>query len=78
MQVILESLFAYPGSAPIGGGKKGEFWDCTNISRMSFFEKFFDFDKMRLAFESIFENLKNLFFCSRQFVEVYWVICRTR
>ena len=25
MQVILDSLFARPGSAPIGGGKKGEF-----------------------------------------------------
>ena len=36
MQVILDSLSARPGSAPIGGGKKGEFrhWtisltDCT-------------------------------------------------
>ena len=27
MQVILDSLFARPGSAPIGGGKKGEFRD---------------------------------------------------
>ena len=26
MQVILDSLFARPGSAVIGGGKKGEFW----------------------------------------------------
>ena len=25
MQVILDSLFARPGSAPMGGGKKGEF-----------------------------------------------------
>ena len=32
MQVILDSLFARPGSAPIGGGKKGEFRDWTNIS----------------------------------------------
>ena len=31
MQVILDSLFARPGSAPIGGGKKGEFRDWTNI-----------------------------------------------
>ena len=30
MQVILDSLFARPGSAPIGGGKKGEFRDWTN------------------------------------------------
>ena len=31
MQVILESLFARPGSAPIGGGKKGEFRDWTTV-----------------------------------------------
>ena len=29
MQVILDSLFTRPGSAPIGGGKKGEFRDWT-------------------------------------------------
>ena len=29
MQVILDSLFARPSSAPIGGGKKGEFRDWT-------------------------------------------------
>ena len=29
MQVILDSLFARPGPAPIGGGKKGEFRDWT-------------------------------------------------
>ena len=29
MQVILDSSFARPGSAPIGGGKKGEFRDWT-------------------------------------------------
>ena len=31
MQVILDSSFARPGSAPIWGGKKGEFRDWTNI-----------------------------------------------
>ena len=31
MQVILDSLFARPGSAPIGGGKKGEFRDWTSL-----------------------------------------------
>ena len=31
MQVILDSVFARPGSAAIGGGKKGEFRDWTNI-----------------------------------------------
>ena len=31
MQVILDSLFARPGSAPIWGGKKGEFRDWTTI-----------------------------------------------
>ena len=29
MQVILDSSFASPGSAPIWGGKKGEFRDWT-------------------------------------------------
>ena len=33
MQVILDSVFARPGSAPIGGGKKGEFRDWTNESQ---------------------------------------------
>ena len=32
MQVILDSLFARPGSAPIGGGKKGEFREWTKYS----------------------------------------------
>ena len=31
-QVILDSLFARPGSTPIGGGKKREFRDWTNLS----------------------------------------------
>ena len=31
MQVILDSLFARPGSAPIWGGKKGELRDWTNM-----------------------------------------------
>ena len=30
MQVSLDSLFARPSSAPILGGKKGEFRDWTN------------------------------------------------
>ena len=30
MQVILDSSFAHPGSAPIWGGKKGEFRDWTS------------------------------------------------
>ena len=33
MQVILDSSFARPGSAPIWGGKKGEFRDWTNPTR---------------------------------------------
>ena len=32
MQVILDSPFARPGSAPIGGGKKGEFRDWTKVT----------------------------------------------
>ena len=31
MQVILDSSFARPGSAPIWGGKKGEFRDWTTL-----------------------------------------------
>ena len=31
MQVILDSSFAHPGSAPIWGGKKGEFRDWTML-----------------------------------------------
>ena len=31
MQVILDSLFARPGLAPIWGGKKGEFRDWTRV-----------------------------------------------
>ena len=33
MQVILDSSFARPGSAPIWGGKKGEFRDWTKSWR---------------------------------------------
>ena len=36
MQVILDSSFARPGSAPIWGGKKGEFWDWTRYVAISF------------------------------------------
>ena len=35
MQVILDSPFARPGSAPIGGGKKGEFRDWTRRVRVA-------------------------------------------
>ena len=31
VQVILDSLFARPGSAPTWGGKKGEFRDWTTF-----------------------------------------------
>ena len=31
MQVIMESLFAHTASAPIGGGKKGEFRAWTSL-----------------------------------------------
>ena len=38
MQVILDSSFARPGSAPICGGKKGEFRDWTKeLSAFLFF-----------------------------------------
>ena len=32
VQVILDSSFARPGSAPIWGGKKGEFRDWTSVT----------------------------------------------
>ena len=35
MQVILDSSFARPGSAPIWGGKKGEFRDWTNFDQVT-------------------------------------------
>ena len=35
MQVILDSLFVSPSSAPIGGGKKGEFRDWTRVGGVS-------------------------------------------
>ena len=34
MQVILDSSFARPGSAPIWGGKKGEFRDWTKYLKV--------------------------------------------
>ena len=36
MQVILDSSFARPGSAPVRGGKKGEFRDWTRRYMTSF------------------------------------------
>ena len=36
MQVILDSSFARPGSAPIWGGKKGEFRDWTTLWAASY------------------------------------------
>ena len=39
MQVILDSSFARPGSAPIWGGKKGEFRDWTNRNLAFYCEK---------------------------------------
>ena len=36
MQVILDSSFPRPGSAPIWGGKKGEFRDWTRMAKERF------------------------------------------
>ena len=36
MQVILDSSFARPGSAPLWGGRKGEFRDWTNVFATTF------------------------------------------
>ena len=40
MQVILDSSFARPGSAPIMGGKKGEFRDWTTFQSNGFLHAF--------------------------------------
>ena len=40
MQVILDSSFALPGSAPTWGGKKGEFRDWTRKGYNSSFRRF--------------------------------------
>ena len=40
MQVILDSSFARPGSAPIRGGKKGEFRDWTRIYVLGLIDMF--------------------------------------
>ena len=37
MQVILDSSFVRPGSAPIRGGKKGEFRNWTNVGLAAMF-----------------------------------------
>ena len=47
MQVILESLFARPGSAPIGAGRKESFGTAIIFRAMSFSKNCFDLDKMR-------------------------------
>ena len=39
MQVILDSSFARPGSAPIGGGQKGEFRDWTRLKHAHSFDR---------------------------------------
>ena len=39
MQVILDSSFARPGSAPIWGGKKGKFRDWTSFFHVLYFDK---------------------------------------
>ena len=47
MQVILESLFARPGSAPIGAGRKESFGTAIIFRAMNFSKNCFDLDKMR-------------------------------
>ena len=38
MQVILDSLFTPTGSAPLGSGKIGEFWDWTRCLEFGFLD----------------------------------------
>ena len=45
MQVILDSSFARPGSAPMWRGKKGEFRDWTRLSCV-LFEFFYSFEPL--------------------------------
>ena len=60
MQVILDSPFAQPGSAPIGGGKKGEFRDWTSRSFVrSFFLSF-----GRWFVRSLVDSFAHSFVCS--------------
>ena len=40
MQVILDSLFARSGSAPIWGGRKGEFRDWTKLGHIQLCDVF--------------------------------------
>ena len=50
MQVILDSSFVRPGSAPIWGGKKGEFRDWTKRPDViHFFENFEVFKLLYLS-----------------------------
>ena len=48
MQVILDSLFARPGSAPIRGGKKGEFRDWTTFYLTYSSHKLIDYNMYKL------------------------------
>ena len=54
MQVILDSSFARPGSAPIWGGKKGEFRDWTR----EYLERYYVFAKTIHQDEPLFFNVK--------------------
>ena len=55
MQVILDSSFARPGSAPIMDGKKGEFRDWTSSTEVLAFQTFKPvfcrYNKLRLRVE---------------------------
>ena len=76
IQVILDSLFARPGSAPIGGGKKGEFkyWTKVPLDRMRidairyessrpfkfFFQQLHWFLQLRSCFNKRFEKERSI------------------
>ena len=53
MQVILDSSFARPGSAPIWGGKKGEFRDWTKKT----YDYLLIIKTLKIRVEEVPENL---------------------
>ena len=65
MQVILDSSFVRPDSAPIWGGKKGEFRDWTIFSLENFKNIFFQFLEYKDAF-SLFDRDENGIITTRE------------
>ena len=56
MQVILDSPFASSGSAPIGGGKKGE-WDWTSFQPIRHEYAVFSFEFTKVCLRCLRHDL---------------------